>query len=226
MSHAVTRYSCVTSQPMPCWWGFMSQRWDCRAAPADLGSWQAEESTAQQHQRQALAWTISFTQAFLLKQHSDWTWLDEVQYRKGKNGLLPRPRQCKLNHSHIPLWLDFAHAKTTHSGGLAMYLCQNRDSVNEKSLRTSPVMSCGWIRCGALYWLPSRGPGMNSLIIFGWCGCAFYSMVRKASLGYTVACQIHWPTLLVLTCMSFFVSVVLPITSWFGKQEFFYTTFA
>lgn len=128
-----------------------------------------------------------------------------------------------LSHSSLA-WL--CTCKTTHSGGLAMYLCQNRDSVNEKSLRTSPVMSCGWIRCGALYWLPSRGPGMNSLIIFGWCGCAFYSMVRKASLGYMVACQIHWPTLLVLTCMSFFVSVVLPITSWFGKQEFFYTTFA
>lgn len=47
-----------------------------------------------------------------------WTCLDEVQYREGRTGLLPRPRQCRLNHSHIPAWLDFAHAKPPTAGAL------------------------------------------------------------------------------------------------------------
>lgn len=125
----------------------------------------------------------------------------------------------------------------TFLSGLTLHM-QNHPQWGLTYVLTPEERLCGWeeppdISCHVLWldqvWsslLATRGPGMNSLINFGWCGCAFYSMVRKASLGYMVVCQIHWPTLLVLTCMSFFVSVVLSITSWFGKQEFFYTIFA
>lgn len=135
----------------------MSQRWDmlyCRAAPADLGSWQAEQSTSQQHCRQALAWTVSIILAFLLKQHSglDLAWWSAIQKGKKWPPAQTTTMQTEsLSHSSLA-WL--CTCKTTHSGDLPMYLRQKRDSVDEKSLLTSPVMSCGWIRCGALYWLP------------------------------------------------------------------------
>lgn len=56
-------------------------------------------------------------------------------------------------------------------------------------------MSCGWVSCGALRWLPNTGPGMNSsyLVVFDSCGCAFYSTARKAPLGYVVACPFQGP---------------------------------
>lgn len=61
-----------------------------------------------------------------------WTYLDEVQYEEGRTGLLPRPGQCRLNHSHISPWLDFAYAKWPTVGGFAVCSCQNRDSVDEQ----------------------------------------------------------------------------------------------
>lgn len=143
------------------------------------------QSRAWQHQRQALACAVSFTLAFLLKQHSglDLSWWSAIQWGKNWPPAQTTTMQIEsLSHSFLA-WL--CTGKTTHSGGLAMCSCQNRDSVDEQSLLTSPVMSCGWIRCGALCWLPNTSPGMNScLIVFGWRGCAFYSTVRKVSLGY------------------------------------------
>lgn len=40
-----------------------------------------------------------------------WTCFDEAQDREVRTDLLPGPWQGRLNHSHIPPWLDFAYAK-------------------------------------------------------------------------------------------------------------------
>lgn len=111
-----SRYPSVTGSPVPCWrahrshkagmWSGALSWFGFLACRAELGSTRDKRW----HVLSASPWH------FCLNSIAGWTCLDEVQYSEGKTGLLPRPRQCRLNHSHIPSWLDFAQAKPPTAG--------------------------------------------------------------------------------------------------------------